>query len=52
MPTSSAPPNWSPPSGLNQRVVVRRGQGETLRATAVPAAHRRLLARCQPLDGG
>ncbi|WP_251055334.1 hypothetical protein [Streptomyces sp. ISL-66] len=27
------------------------GQGYTLRVTAVPAVHRQLLARCQPLDG-
>ncbi|WP_051886667.1 hypothetical protein [Streptomyces hygroscopicus] len=31
---------------------VRRGQGYTLRVSAVPAVHRGLLARCQPLDGG
>jgi peptide/nickel transport system substrate-binding protein len=30
---------------------VRRGQGYTLRVTAVPAVHHQLLARCQPLDG-
>ncbi|MFG3255237.1 hypothetical protein [Streptomyces sp. NPDC048172] len=29
-----------------------RGQGYTLRVTAAPAVHHRLLARCQPLDGG
>ncbi|MFB7032602.1 MULTISPECIES: resolvase [unclassified Streptomyces] len=34
-----------------QEVAVRRGQGYTLRVTAVPAVHRQLLARCQPLDG-
>ncbi|MCM2577958.1 hypothetical protein [Streptomyces meridianus] len=27
-------------------------QGYTLRVSAVPAAHRQLLDRCQPLDGG
>ncbi|MGC0239544.1 hypothetical protein [Arthrobacter sp. SD76] len=39
-------------AALNQGVTVRRGQGYTLRITAVPAVHRQLLARCQPLDGG
>ncbi|GAA2724771.1 MULTISPECIES: hypothetical protein [Streptomyces] len=38
-------------AALDQGVTVRRGQGYTLRVTA-PAVHRRLLARCQPLDGG
>lgn len=33
-------------------VTVRLGQGYTLRITVVPAVHRQLLARCQPLDGG
>jgi DNA invertase Pin-like site-specific DNA recombinase len=37
---------------LDQGVTVRRGQGYTLRVSAVPAVHRGLLARCQPLDGG
>ncbi|MFG2881080.1 hypothetical protein ACGFYV_01905 [Streptomyces sp. NPDC048297] len=32
-------------------IPVRRGQGYTLRATAAPAVHRRLLGLCQPLDG-
>jgi hypothetical protein len=32
-------------------VAVRRGQGYTLRVSAIPAVHRQLLARCQPLDG-
>ncbi|GAA3427722.1 hypothetical protein GCM10018953_49050 [Streptosporangium nondiastaticum] len=36
---------------LDQGVTVRRGQGYTLRVSAVPAVHRGLLARCQPLDG-
>lgn len=36
---------------LDQGVTVRRGQGYTLRVTAVPAVHRRLLDRCQPFDG-
>ncbi|QIY76255.1 recombinase family protein [Streptomyces sp. RLB1-33] len=36
---------------LDQGVTVRRGQGYTLRVTAVPAIHRRLLDLCQPLDG-
>ncbi|MFD7620947.1 recombinase family protein [Streptomyces sp. NPDC059802] len=35
---------------LDQGVTVRRGQGYTLRVTAVPAVHRQLLDRCQPLD--
>ncbi|MFI5689064.1 resolvase [Streptomyces sp. NPDC051636] len=37
---------------LDQGVAVRRGQGYTLRVSAAPAVHLRLLARCQPLDGG
>ncbi|MFE5302417.1 hypothetical protein [Streptomyces sp. NPDC056632] len=32
-------------------MTVRRGQGYTLRVTAVYAVHRQLLARCQSLDG-
>ncbi|MEU8927199.1 resolvase [Kitasatospora sp. NPDC048545] len=39
-------------AALDQGVAVRRGQGYTLRISAVPAVHRQLLARCQPLDGG
>ncbi|MGW3745927.1 resolvase [Streptomyces sp. NPDC005146] len=39
-------------AALDHGVTVRRGQGYTLRVTAVPAVHRQLLARCQPLDGG
>ncbi|WSQ41142.1 recombinase family protein [Streptomyces sp. NBC_01224] len=35
---------------LDQGVTVRRGQGYTLRVTAVPAIHRQLLDFCQPLD--
>ncbi|CAM5368296.1 hypothetical protein SRIMM317S_03146 [Streptomyces rimosus subsp. rimosus] len=31
---------------------MRRGQGYTLRVTAVPTVRCRLLALCQPLDGG
>ncbi|WP_234323245.1 hypothetical protein [Streptomyces bikiniensis] len=38
-------------TALDQGVTVRRGQGCTLRVTAVPTVHRRLLDRCQPLDG-
>jgi hypothetical protein len=38
-------------AALDQGVSVRRGQGYTLRVSAVPAVHRQLLARCQPLDG-
>ncbi|GCD96188.1 recombinase family protein [Embleya hyalina] len=37
---------------LDRGVTVRRGRGYTLRISAVPAVHRRLLARCRPLDGG
>jgi DNA invertase Pin-like site-specific DNA recombinase len=37
-------------AALDQGVTVRRGQGYTLRVTAVPAVHRALLDRCQPLD--
>ncbi|MEW1615664.1 MULTISPECIES: recombinase family protein [unclassified Streptomyces] len=36
---------------LDDGVTVRRGQGYTLRITTVPAVHRQLLDRCQPLDG-
>ncbi|WP_399880034.1 hypothetical protein ACGH7X_00200 [Streptomyces sp. BBFR51] len=39
-------------AALDQGVTVRRGQGYTLRVSAVPAVHHGLLARCQPLDGG
>ncbi|MET8451645.1 resolvase [Streptomyces sp. NPDC005209] len=35
---------------LDEGVTVRRGQGYTLRLSAVPALHRQLLDRCQPLD--
>ncbi|WP_320783590.1 recombinase family protein [Streptomyces sp. CRN 30] len=38
-------------AALDQGVTVRRGQGYTLRVTAVPAAHRRLLDLSQPFDG-
>ena len=38
-------------AALDQGTTVRRGQGYTLRVSAVPAVHRGLLARCQPLDG-
>ncbi|MFJ2102844.1 recombinase family protein [Streptomyces anulatus] len=40
------------PAELDQGTTVRRGQGYTLRVSAVPAVHRQLLARCRPLDGG
>ncbi|MFD3940801.1 hypothetical protein ACFWSF_38805 [Streptomyces sp. NPDC058611] len=39
-------------TALEQAVTVRRGQGYTLRVSAVPSVHHQLLARCQPLDGG
>jgi len=38
-------------TALDHGVTVRRGQGYTLRVTAVPSVHRQLLDRCQPLDG-
>ncbi|MFE9966464.1 resolvase [Streptomyces sp. NPDC005525] len=38
-------------AALDQGVTVWRGGGYTLRVSAVPAMHRQLLARCQPLDG-
>ncbi|MFE6086029.1 recombinase family protein [Streptomyces virginiae] len=38
-------------AALDQGVTVRRGQGYTLRVSAIPTVHRGLLARCQPLDG-
>ncbi|WP_240362062.1 hypothetical protein [Streptomyces sp. RLB1-9] len=38
-------------AALDQGVTVQRGQGYTLRVSAVPAVHRGLLARCEPLDG-
>ncbi|MFD3610757.1 hypothetical protein ACFWXA_22220 [Streptomyces atroolivaceus] len=39
-------------AALGQGATVRRGQGYTLRVTAVLAVHHRFLARCRPLDGG
>ncbi|MDX3135933.1 hypothetical protein PV367_40460 [Streptomyces europaeiscabiei] len=39
-------------AALDQGATVRRGQGYTLRVSAVPAVHRQFLAPCQPLDGG
>jgi hypothetical protein len=38
-------------AALDRGVTVRRGQGYTLRVSAVPSVHRGLLARCQSLDG-
>ncbi|MGW2227993.1 recombinase family protein [Streptomyces formicae] len=38
-------------AALDEGQAVRRGQGYTLRVTAVPAVHRQLLDRCQVLDG-
>ncbi|MEU0085391.1 hypothetical protein [Streptomyces sp. NPDC006274] len=38
-------------AALAKGVAVRRGQGYTLRVSAVPAVHRRLLDLCQALDG-
>ncbi|OKH98590.1 hypothetical protein A6A06_28955 [Streptomyces sp. CB02923] len=48
----TAEPEAAERAALAQGVVVRRGQGYTLRVTAVPAVHCRILALCQPLDGG
>ncbi|MET9700786.1 resolvase [Streptomyces sp. NPDC006529] len=39
-------------AALDDGQAVRRGTGYTLRVSAVPAVHRPLLDRCQPLDGG
>jgi len=39
-------------AALDEGATVQRGQGHTLRVTAIPAVHRQLLDRCQPLDGG
>ncbi|MGA4960353.1 serine integrase family protein [Streptomyces lavendulocolor] len=38
-------------AALDQGTTVRRGQGYTLRVSAIPAVHRQLLTRCQSLDG-
>ncbi|MER5430566.1 resolvase [Streptomyces sp. NPDC002588] len=38
-------------AALDQGVTVRRGQGYTLRITAAPAIHHRLLGLCPALDG-
>ncbi|GAA3854888.1 hypothetical protein [Streptomyces sedi] len=38
-------------AALHHGLTVRHGQGYTLRITAVPAVHRRLLDLSQPLDG-
>ncbi|MFE7459646.1 hypothetical protein [Streptomyces sp. NPDC057554] len=38
-------------AALDQGVTARRGQGYTLRVSAIPAVHRQLLDRCQYLDG-
>ncbi|MEU3092300.1 recombinase family protein [Streptomyces massasporeus] len=38
-------------AALDRGQAVRRGTGYTLRITTVPAVHRQLLDRCQPLDG-
>ncbi|MEU9500011.1 resolvase [Streptomyces sp. NPDC048196] len=37
-------------AALDQGVIVRRGQGYTLRVSAVPAVHRAFLNLCRPLD--
>ncbi|WP_256106779.1 hypothetical protein [Streptomyces sp. ODS05-4] len=39
-------------AALDQGVTARRGRGYTLGITAAPAAHRQLLTRCPPRDGG
>ncbi|MCX4822893.1 recombinase family protein [Streptomyces sp. NBC_01142] len=46
-----AEPEPAEQAALDQGATVRRGQGYTLRVSAVPSVHRALLARCQPLDG-
>ncbi|MFK0258506.1 resolvase [Streptomyces sp. NPDC090445] len=46
----AAEPEPAERAALGQGVSVRRGQGYTLRVSAVPDVHRRLLARCRPLD--
>ncbi|MGW7556008.1 recombinase family protein, partial [Streptomyces rimosus] len=38
-------------AALDEGVTVRRGQGYTLRVSAILAVHRQLLAHCQSLDG-
>ncbi|MGY0065101.1 recombinase family protein [Streptomyces sp. LZ34] len=38
-------------AALDNGVIVRRGQGYTLRVPAAPSIHRQLLGHCQPLDG-
>jgi hypothetical protein len=38
-------------AALDHGQAVRRGQGYTLRVSAVPAVHRQRLDHCQPLDG-
>ncbi|MFD9142732.1 recombinase family protein [[Kitasatospora] papulosa] len=38
-------------AALNCGVTVRRGQGYTLRVSAIPSVHRGLLTHCQPLNG-
>ncbi|MFB0617982.1 hypothetical protein [Streptomyces sp. AGS-58] len=38
-------------AALDHGQAVRRGQGYTLRISALPSVHRQLLARCQSLDG-
>ncbi|MFD7288683.1 hypothetical protein [Streptomyces sp. NPDC059863] len=37
-------------AALDQGITVRRGQGYTLRVTAVLSIHRRLFGICQPLE--
>ncbi|MEV8533736.1 hypothetical protein [Streptomyces sp. NPDC051211] len=50
---ASVPPSrtWRARRALDQGITVRRGQGYTLRVTAVLAVHWRLLDLCQVLDG-
>ncbi|MGW1886330.1 hypothetical protein [Streptomyces sp. NPDC001970] len=47
----AAEPEPAERAALDHGVAVRRGRGYTLRVSAAPAVHRRLLARCQPLNG-
>ncbi|MGW4912759.1 recombinase family protein [Streptomyces sp. NPDC004270] len=51
MPEHTAELDDAERAALDQGVTVRRGQGYTLRVSAVPSVHRALLAHCRPLDG-
>ncbi|MFJ5836942.1 hypothetical protein ACIQGO_09255 [Streptomyces shenzhenensis] len=47
----AAEPEPAERAAPDRGVTVQRGQGYTPRVSAVPAVHRGLPARCQPLDG-